>query len=1161
MKKSLFAILGLAVLLAGCTKELDNRVSDLETRVDQLETQVAANKAAIEALQKASFITDVSQTETGWTITLSDGKVLAIYNGKDGKDGKDGQDGKDGSSTAGDSFFSSVVVDGDTVVFTLTDGRSFTVPFASAAFAISLTTDEAVVKAGGTTAIPYSLTGGTTATTINVVAGGYYKASVDTETQQIIITAPETFSEANVMVVANREDGKTNVKTIRISEKSITVDSDPFARAAYFWGDSFTASIVSNVAVSVTSDVSWLELNLTKAAYQLAVTIGPTPSCITREGHIYVKDNYGNVVQTITVAQSGTFAFFLNNMVSYDDWDSAYTALSTATADGNNIATDGSVTVYVSQDADLGLITLPANDAIKSLNVVRRPYGGVDPAKTYVQGVVVPAGLPTTVSDVTIRPKETSVVSGANSGYPIGILVQNGAVNTLTATNVIFDGTDETYVAHTPTMIYDQGSNEGSSATFTNCTFKNAGQRVGQIFGNGTYTFDGCNFDTANAGYAIRMYNATNLVLRNNSFDTPIIANLRTGGNEFTGTVTLGDGTTDNNIYSENVTDIFTGKQEVKPGEQTGGIVKLGAFKYASVSAALAHAQNGDVIEVEEGEIDDNIKIPSGTSVTVTAASGAARDNVIINGNIEVSGSLTLSGVTVRTKQGVTNNSVTVSQTGDGYVWGHTYLVRVELGASDVTFDNVHFDATADVSDFASTLSMIWISDAKNVIVRNCIFDTNEKGSYAPNQTHTSNVVFENNQFNAAGRKAWAIRAMDVDDITVKGNYFAPSTAIEVYNADNDNFRGRLVLGDGESDDNIYAASVTKAIACSKTRYELAQSGAVILPETAVFNSPATSTVVREYKLDEVWSYIDNADWSATVPDLGSVRNMAMNGNGVYLGATGGKIYTLDLESGAVKDTYSLSVEKKGLFNLDGMTSLSDGTILLSNLATSADHKFEVYSFDGSNVETLLSYPMASGSRLGDMITASGSGSAPVVYDLDFSTSSATIYKFELKKGETASTNAGKVVFEGTDFRAIGSVAPKGDEFYLQADGKTNLIANLDFSAGTGTITEVAPADAGTVENRGIKFFTVGGVEYAALLEMTGFNGTNSFGGVIRVYALPNGKLSDLNGATAVVSKAIPSTTANGNACGNLDVLQVGTKVYIGVAIRSTGAALYEFKF
>ena len=146
-------ILGTALIMVGCSKELETKVDDLSSRLDALEAQVKANKAAIDELKNADFITAVEETSTGWVITLSNGKKLNLYNGKDGANGADGQPGADG-----DSFFSSVVVEGDYVVITLTDGTKITIPLV-AEFALQLALNDVVVEPSATVRIKDEIVG------------------------------------------------------------------------------------------------------------------------------------------------------------------------------------------------------------------------------------------------------------------------------------------------------------------------------------------------------------------------------------------------------------------------------------------------------------------------------------------------------------------------------------------------------------------------------------------------------------------------------------------------------------------------------------------------------------------------------------------------------------------------------------------------------------------------------------------------------------------------------------------------------------------------------------------------------------------------------------------------------------------------------------------
>lgn len=1181
MKKILLAIFGAALLMVGCTKEIQTAVNDLNSRVSALEEQVAANKAAIAKFQGGAVIQNVAQTTTGWTITLSDDTVLTLYNGTNGTNGADGAPGKDGEN--GDAFFSSVEVDGDTVIIKLVDGTTFVLPL-NVEFELQLLTEDVVLKAAATTPLLYRIKGETPQTKIHVVAGGEYTAKVSENSPEILITAPAVLTPNTIVVMADRGDGKVSVKTINIVGQELEVTT-AFARVGYFWGDSFKENVVSNIPVTFSTDVPWLTFEGTKATdeYEVTVKIAPTPSSANRTGHVFVKDGAGNVVQDLEVVQGGCPKFFLNNQVSYDTWADAAAALATATADGKNILNDGTVQVIISQDTELARIDLPANDAIKALNILPRGIGvpTADPSKVVVSAVTVPAGIPTTIENIVIRPASKELVTGVNNctdgtnGNGTALLMKPGAID-LTVNNVIFDNSNETWRDQEPTVVYTNGDGTNTGkATFTGCTFTPGVQRFAQVWGANTaeateYVFDGCTFVNDISAYNIRIYNYVKLTLKNNTVDcVGDFVNVRTENNVVSPAVADGKTVDDTNVYSDRVVNVYTGSKAAVPATKGGeGIVKLGAIKYPTLTAAIAAAPTGSVIEVGEGEIDDNVKVPNGKTLTIK---GAGMTKSVINGNLEISGSLTIKDLTLKTKEGLTTKDLGVKVSGDNYDWSHIYLARVENGATNVTFENVRFDATTEVADFASTMSMLWISQAKNIKVINCQFDAVAGGAYCPNQTHEADVLWSGNVFNGLGKKAWAIRVMDKTNAVITGNEFnIAGEAIELYN-DFLNYKGSLIMGDGVTDDNYYGTGVTEAIYSVYGLADYIFNGVTIKPTSLSFNTPTTSGK-RESKLSLVWSHMDDAAWAANVPDLGNIRNMAMNASGMYLAATGGQIYTLNLADGSVvkKDAMTLT---DGLFKLDGMASLDDGTIVLSNMVNAAAATFKLFTYDGTKLDTLAKWTNDAidgvAPRLGDMITASGTKDDIRVVTLDYEAASARTFFWTLKPGEVASKYS-SMIYHKNGFGvavkpSIGAqTLYKDNTYYVAYDGAANPDAVVTANPSTGggeLVGTVTIADLGVKQTRGASFFTADGKEFMALVEMRNYNGSNSYGGIVRVYALPTGNLlADLADATAVATYELPSTTANANACGNLDVITVDGKVYIGVGLRSTGAALFEFK-
>ncbi len=1189
MKKILLAIFGAALLMVGCTKEIQTAVNDLNSRVSALETQVAANKAAIEKLQAGAVIQSVAQTATGWTITLSNNDVLVLYNGTNGTNGTNGQDGAPGKDGAdGDSFFSSVEVDGDTVIIKLVDGTTFVLPLA-VDFGLELLTEDAVLKASATTAIPYRVNGATPETKLHVVAGGNYTAKVSENSPEILITAPAVLTENSIVVMADRGDGRVSVKTINIVGQELEV-STTFARTAYFWSDSFNMKVASNVRVTFSSDVPWLTFEGTKATeeYEVTVKVAVTPSCKARTGHVIVKDPEGNIVQNLAVTQDGCTTFFLNNQKGYSTWADAAAALATATADGQNIGTDGSVQIIISQDAELDRIVLPANEAIKSLVIKPRFYGvpAADPSKVVIKGLTIPGGLPTTIQDLVIRPDGTGILDNLNPTYGTGIAIYDGD-NVININNVTFDGTDPAYTATTPTMIFDKGSKAGSVINITNCHADFGGCRGFQLYGAGKYTIDHNTLANAYKSYMGRLYATVDVTLTNNLIDTAEnVFNLYVVGPTVTPAIVCDADckltSEDSNTYSDKVVRLYTGKTQIgeggvhdAAGEKSvypavkggSGIVTLGVIKYPTVSAALSAATNGAVIEVAEGEIDDNIKIPAGKSVTIKGAPGASRDKVIINGNIEIAGSVVLQDLTLKTKEGVTNNVLTVADASDGYNWGHNYLARVEAGASNVVLNNVHLDATLANADFKSSMSMLWISQASNIQVLNCTFDADPEGCYCPNQTHDADVLWSGNVFNGLGKKEWVIRVMDRTYATLTGNEFSVAgEAIQLY-SDFNAYKGALILGDGVNDDNIYGPAVTKAVSSVYTMADYLFAGVTIKPSSIAFNAPTTAPA-RDPEIALIWKHIDDEAWNADV-DIANVRNIAINQNAMYLPATSGHIYTLSLADGSLQKDQVLEDTEGHWPGLCGAATLSDGTVVLSTMALNTAKKFKVFTYDGANLTTLVNMPGEDQYRLGDKITVVGTKDNMTVYAVDYKTGSADNGRYlTFKPGaEVLTAPTSIVTIKGMPSNAnMAEMVPFADgKYYFQLEGgKDDMILTdgaENATAATITLGDLN-ADVNRRMTRGANFFTAGGKQYMALIEMLGYNGGNSFGATLRVYALPTGDPEkDLVGAKAICTYDLATGTASGNACGNLVVLKVGAKIYFGVGLKSAGVALLEFKY
>ena len=94
MKRIFFAFAAAAMMLVGCTKELEQRVDQLENDVEQIKSGLEALKAAVE---NKLTVEDYNQIEGGYELLMSDGTKLYIYNGADGAKGDKGDKGDTGA--------------------------------------------------------------------------------------------------------------------------------------------------------------------------------------------------------------------------------------------------------------------------------------------------------------------------------------------------------------------------------------------------------------------------------------------------------------------------------------------------------------------------------------------------------------------------------------------------------------------------------------------------------------------------------------------------------------------------------------------------------------------------------------------------------------------------------------------------------------------------------------------------------------------------------------------------------------------------------------------------------------------------------------------------------------------------------------------------------
>ena len=218
MKRIFFAFAAAAMMLVGCTAELEQRVDQLENDVEQIKSGLEALKAAVE---NKLTVEDYNQIEGGYELLMSDGTKLYIYNGADGAKGDKGDKGDTGAQgpqgekgEAGDAFFKSVEAVDGYLVITLVDGTVYELPLANN-FNILFTLDEAKVIAGETYKVPYQIVGAAESdeVVVRILSSSNCEAAV-LPAEQVVSVTPACGAGYVDLYAINNTTGELKAKTI-----------------------------------------------------------------------------------------------------------------------------------------------------------------------------------------------------------------------------------------------------------------------------------------------------------------------------------------------------------------------------------------------------------------------------------------------------------------------------------------------------------------------------------------------------------------------------------------------------------------------------------------------------------------------------------------------------------------------------------------------------------------------------------------------------------------------------------------------------------------------------------------------------------------------------------------------------------------------------------
>lgn len=241
---SLLAVLLLSFSVSGCKYNDDDlwtEIGGIKQELESIKSQISSLQTIVDAINKGKSITDIKQTEKGYTITFNDGQTIEINHGTDGANapeigialyegeyywtkgqgennwltdgsgnkipvaGKDGATGNDGvtpkmkieegywyvsvdngtnweklgkaTEDAESSFFTAVTHDENYAYFTLVDGTVIKIPMA-VRLKIELSSTSLVMEAGKEIKVGYKLLNSAGDTYVEVISSEIIKAKV-----------------------------------------------------------------------------------------------------------------------------------------------------------------------------------------------------------------------------------------------------------------------------------------------------------------------------------------------------------------------------------------------------------------------------------------------------------------------------------------------------------------------------------------------------------------------------------------------------------------------------------------------------------------------------------------------------------------------------------------------------------------------------------------------------------------------------------------------------------------------------------------------------------------------------------------------------------------------------------------------------------------------
>lgn len=439
-------------------KDLAGRVDALEEDVATLRLNVDAMTTLANALKNGLYITAVTEVTDGYTITFSDGSSITILNGEDGAQGEKGDQGDKGDKgdtgaagttptvevkdvdgelywfingekicpvyeatpvfssidgklyvqypgseelveigeLVGKSLFDNVIVGENSVEFVLISGGSFEVPLAEP-FALEINTTVGLENGQTEVEIPYTVTGATEATVVDVIAFG-----CEAVVEEGVIKVSAITDGAQLLVFADNGEGMASIKKIVFDAEKYSVEEVDEVIPAE--GGQIVVKGISNVPfeVVIPAEATWLTLVETKAAsFELTFAAEANTAEEPREAKVaLVRAGTETELLSFTIAQE---AAVIAKEFATRVWD---TTVPFGGGKDRNMTMDGEY-VYVAEAAG-------GNGVIKAISIA-------DPAviKDVKVTTYTPAGLDNGTHAVTCVRMLPNTDASVNNGKPV----------------------------------------------------------------------------------------------------------------------------------------------------------------------------------------------------------------------------------------------------------------------------------------------------------------------------------------------------------------------------------------------------------------------------------------------------------------------------------------------------------------------------------------------------------------------------------------------------------------------------------------------------------------------------------------------------------------------------------------------------------------------